>query len=220
MATTQLTAAQARYVILRHVAGWSDQQICERYDISRAGLHLCAWGQGDNRVPFDLDKSGQPAAPSLGEMLRRARNKTLKGGGAMSRFSAALSEDPVIQKIIAEATAPRHQHGTRANLDGWFRGCQPQMFGALTVLLVLSDLVDSQGRATFTQLSAACHPAVATAAIPALRTWGFVESDGVNLRLLKTPLGNFVPSEEDAVPYGDDITNPEEQLISIIDNNA
>ena len=216
VAQDSLTSSQARAVILHFVEGWTEERISSTYSVSRAAVSMCLWGQGAGRVPFDLDANGQPKAPTLGEMLKRARNKTIVGGGAVSRFSSAIADDPIIQAIIKEHTTSTHQAGTRANVGDWFAGCRPDLFGPLAVLLILSDLVDNEGKATMTALSNACHPALAAAAIPPLKTWGFIDSNGITLQLLKTPLGEFIPTP-DAIHYGDDVTNPEDQFIAAID---
>lgn len=231
VASDTLTAAQARCIILHYVGGWSEDKIAKEYEVAGSQVHLCLWGQKTQRVPTVVDANGVRRHPSLAEMIGKARNNTIVGGGAVSRFSSALATDPVIQQLIA-AHKPDPNYATDTggkSSKGWFVGARPDHFPYLAVLWIAFDHADAEGKLSVVDLQRVTSPPVAQASLGPLQTLGFIWTDGVSIQIRKTPLGVFQPvvSSTFAAPSGEatDVNgeshdNIEDALIASLDASS
>lgn len=113
-------------------------------------------------------------------------------GGILERVRTAMLADEGYLAEVASAKAGHGDIDLREVVLHWFDGLRPNTlsrFVPLTVLLILVAAADGNGRITYTQAYEYLHPSVLASTIPALKTLGYVQSNGVEIVIVRTPVG-------------------------------
>lgn len=153
--------------------------------------------------PWLRGETQESIAVKLGvtpQVISKSLNgKTLPGGswvnGSLVKLRVALIEDDAFLLELAKAKAVGFDVPSQApastEVRDWFRGLRNlslHHFIPRCVLLMAHTLMDSKRETTYSALYEHLPPAVVTQGMPLLKTLGYVESDGVRIRILKTPL--------------------------------
>ena len=105
--------------------------------------------------------------------------------GAVAQVREALHQDEVFL-AMAKKEATHDQLGRNA-LATWFVGAPPDRFVEMAALLVFAALADAEGNLTVQDAYHAMAPAIVTHALPRLRWGGWIQTDGIRIRVLRTP---------------------------------
>lgn len=153
-----------------------------------------AWLGGEAIVSIAerLGTSHQAVSQSL--LGTRQSGGTSRGkvyGGALKRVQEYLIEDADFLVEVAASKAGRGTPDVGLIVRSWFSGlgyAHLDKFVPLSVLLVLFFLSDARGDVTFGDAHAAMPAACVSHALPTLKALGFVTTDGVTIRIRKTPV--------------------------------
>ena len=105
--------------------------------------------------------------------------------GAVAQVKDALEKDEVFLAMAKKETAP-DVLGRQA-LATWFVGVPHDRFVEMAALLAFSAVADAEGSLTVGDAYAAMAPPIVTHALPRLRWGGWIQTDGIRIKILKTP---------------------------------
>lgn len=117
----------------------------------------------------------------------------IRNGGAMSKLKRALGDDAEFQAAVLEVSTPTASPSQRDRIVGWYAPIttplpKPQLFVAMAVLMVLSELADARGELHINDAVGHLPRRVLDPALTQLRQLGWVRTDGVQIRILRTPV--------------------------------
>lgn len=118
---------------------------------------------------------------------------SIRNGGAMKKLRAALEGDEGWKAAVLEVSTPTAGPSQRDRIVGWYAPItrptpRPQQFVALAVLMVLEALADSTGELHWNDAVQHLPRGVLDPALSQLRALGWVRTDGVQIRILRTPV--------------------------------
>ena len=105
--------------------------------------------------------------------------------GAVYQVREALRQDEVFTAMVKKE-APADPMGKHA-IANWCAGAPPDRFVEMAALLVFKALADAEGNLTVSDAYGAMHPSIVTHALPRLRWGGWIQTDGIRIRILQTP---------------------------------
>lgn len=108
--------------------------------------------------------------------------------GAVFQVREALQHDEVFTAMVKKE-APADPLGKHA-IATWFVGAPADRFVEMAALLVFKALADAEGNLTVSDAYGAIHPSIVTHALPRLRWGGWIQTDGIRIRILRTPGSN------------------------------
>jgi len=149
-------------------------------------------GDGPTAIAEHLGVTKQVIDKSL-------NGRSVAGGtwvnGSLAKLRVHLIEDDA---FIAELVAARAVNGSApdapgssSNVRDWFKSLRSNTLGQFIprcVLLVISSIVDAKRETTYAQLYEHLPRPVIAQGMPMLKTLGYVSSDGVRIKLIRTPL--------------------------------
>lgn len=112
-------------------------------------------------------------------------------GGAVKKMKLRLLDDDAYIDELVCARAERHDPDAMHIVREWWAGLRPSHlthFVPLTVLLLILSLVDAKRTTTFATLHTKMLPSIVTNAIPVLKLKGYIETDGITIKVKRTPL--------------------------------
>lgn len=176
VAATSLSTAQFRCFVLYWFAGWTEQAIASHYGCTQPAVHAALWGQ----------KKGRES--TTGGAVRRIQAALVAaGGGAMSKLGRAIEEDEQLTEVLNTLKNEPKPAATSLSSLGWYRGVRHEHFPALAVLLQMTQLADAKGQLHVNAIAAEVPRATLSMSMAVLRALGFIATDGVNIRIIKTP---------------------------------
>jgi len=176
VAATSLSTAQFRCFVLYWFAGWTEQAIADHYGCTQPAVHAALWGQ----------KKGRETT-SGGAVRRIQAALVTAGGGAMSKLGKAIEEDEQLTEVLNTLKNEPKPAPTSLSSLGWYRGVRAEHFGALAVLLQMTQVADSKGALHISTIAAEVPRATLSLAMAQLRALGFIRTDGVSITIIKTP---------------------------------
>lgn len=108
--------------------------------------------------------------------------------GAVFQVREALQHDEVFTAMVKKE-APVDPLGRHA-IATWFVGAPADRFVEMAALFVFKALADAEGNLTVSDAYGAMHPSIVTHALPRLRWGGWIQTDGIRIRILRTPGSN------------------------------
>lgn len=123
---------------------------------------------------------------SVHRTLHGAPSRKLKG--VVEMVKEALQQDETFTAMAKKKPEPPDPIGRHA-IATWFVGAPPDRFVEMAALLVFAALADSEGWLTVQDAYGAMSPQVVTHSLPRLRWGGYIHTDGIRIRVLKTPGG-------------------------------
>lgn len=153
-----LTPKQLRIFVLHFFAGWSQTRIADEFGVSQAAVAVAINGQRDM-------------------------------GGILRKMGFHLKDDKEFQDTLNELKKPAAKKQAKgADVVGWFRGCPPRDFEALSVLHYAWAMSDAKGTVSVGTLYEHLPRHAVNQALAILRLRGWIRSDGVTIVILKTPM--------------------------------
>lgn len=163
IASEVLTGKQLE-VFLAWIGGESVGHIAERLDVSHQVVSKHLHGQRQNGAHY---------------------------GGAVKKLRERLLVDDEFLIDVAVSKAARTIPDPGAIVREWFKGLRHQTlhhFMPRAVLLVLLYGADAKRTLSFSDAYAMLPPAAVSHAMPLLKALGYVQTDGVTIRIRKTPI--------------------------------
>lgn len=168
---------------------------CDSLELRRRITHVAAvvlrrktgqdafglWLEGNTVTQIAMAQERSPEA--VHRTLFGAPSRGL--AGAVAQVREALQQDEVFL-AMAKKDATHDKLGRNA-LANWFVGAPPDRFVEMAALLVFSSLADAEGTLTVQDAYAAMSPHIVTHALPRLRWGGWIHTDGIRIRVLRTP---------------------------------
>lgn len=172
-------AASGSYALQARVLDAAELALTARQlEIARAHLG----GATQVEIAARLGISQAAVSQALYGSLRRGR----RIGGIVRKLQQVIKTD-------AEPDVLDEPVEVRPALAEWFVPAisppSPVLFVALAVLIVFAELADASGRLAYGDALERLPRAVLDSAMPTLRYGGWIESDGIVIRVLKTPAG-------------------------------
>lgn len=123
---------------------------------------------------------------SVHRTLYGSPSRKLKG--VVEMVKEALQQDETFTAMAKKKPEPVDPIGRHA-IATWFAGAPPDRFVEMAALLVFAALADSEGWLTVQDAYGAMSPQIVTHSLPRLRWGGYIHTDGIRIRVLKTPGG-------------------------------
>lgn len=139
------------------------------------------WMQGLTVSQIAIDSGRSPEA--VHRTLWGVPSRDLQG--AVAQVKEALEQDEVFLAMAKKEVAP-DTLGRQA-LATWFVGVPHDRFVEMAALLGFTALADADGNLTVGDAYAAMAPPIVTHALPRLRWGGWIQTDGIRIKVLKTP---------------------------------
>ena len=123
---------------------------------------------------------------SVHRTLYGSPSRKLKG--VVEMVKEALQQDETFTAMAKKKPEPIDPIGRHA-IATWCTGAPPDRFVEMAALLVFAALADSEGWLTVQDAYGAMSPQIVTHSLPRLRWGGYIHTDGIRIRVLKTPGG-------------------------------
>lgn len=123
---------------------------------------------------------------SVHRTLYGSPSRKLKG--VVEMVKEALQQDETFTAMAKKKPEPLDPLGRHA-IATWCAGAPPDRFVEMAALLVFAALADAEGWLTVQDAYAAMAPQIVTHSLPRLRWGGYIHTDGIRVRVLKTPGG-------------------------------
>ena len=107
--------------------------------------------------------------------------------GAVYTVRTAIESDEVFQAMATKGDKPSDPLN-RGTLAYWFRGVPADRFIEMAALISLTALADAEGWLSVSDAYGAMSPSVVTHALPRLRWGGFIQTDGIRIKIIKKEL--------------------------------
>ena len=121
---------------------------------------------------------------SVHRTLYGSPSRKLKG--VVEMVKEALEQDETFKAMVKKPADPPDPLGRHA-LATWFAGAPPDRFVEMAAHLVFAAVADADGNLTVSDAYAAMPPQVVTHSLPRLRWGGYIQTDGIRIKILKTP---------------------------------
>jgi hypothetical protein len=106
--------------------------------------------------------------------------------GVVEMVKEALEQDETFKAMAKKPVETPDPIGRHA-LATWFAGAPPDRFVEMAAHLVFAALADAEGNLTVSDAYGAMPPQVVTHSLPRLRWGGYIHTDGIRIKVLKTP---------------------------------
>jgi DNA-binding CsgD family transcriptional regulator len=151
-----------------------------------------AWlnGQSVTDIAKDLGITHQVVSKHLHGQTAQGSDGKL-WGGAMKKLRAHLVTDDAFVEELARSRGENDLPTGYAVIKDWYKGLRRNTLHhwlPRSVLLVLAHIADQKKTTTFAAAHECMPPAMLAEALPTLKALRYVETDGVMIRILKTPL--------------------------------
>lgn len=147
------------------------------------------WLNGDSLA--EIAKRVGASKSTVDGHLRGELRDGKRQGGAMKKLRAALESDPEIQRLRKMPTTIEHAADAGDAVRRWYASLRHNTlnhFVPRAVLMVMHYAADARREITFAEIHRLVPVAVVSHAMRFLRTLRYVDTDGITIRILKTPL--------------------------------
>ena len=177
---------------------WPDGYECpiDTAEANRRILHvaMASLSRQTQREAFKLWLRGYTTTEAANALERDTESvhRTLYGSpsrklrGVIEMVKKALSQDETFKAMVKKPQEPADPIG-RHSLATWFTGAPPDRFVEMAAHLVFAALADAEGNLTVSDAYGAMPAQVVTHALPRLRWGGYIQTDGIRIKVLKTP---------------------------------
>jgi hypothetical protein len=121
---------------------------------------------------------------SVHRTLYGSPSRKLKG--VIEMVKEALEQDETFKAMVKKPPDPPDPLGRHA-IATWFAGAPPDRFVEMAAHLVFAALADAEGNLTVSDAYGAMSPHIVSHSLPRLRWGGYVHTDGIRIKVLKTP---------------------------------
>lgn len=182
----------------RYASLWPEGYECavDTAEAHRRILHVAkaSLRRQTQREAFELWMRGYTTTECANALERDTESvhRTLYGSpsrklkGVVEMVKEALEQDETFKAMAKKPVETPDPIGRHA-LATWFAGAPPDRFVEMAAHLVFAALADAEGNLTVSDAYGAMPPQVVTHSLPRLRWGGYIHTDGIRIKVLKTP---------------------------------